>query len=180
MPDKQRAARVLLEIIRQSQGDKIVGKTRLVKAFHLAHLYYAHGSVDYLTDWPIVKMPHGPGIDDFDLVISELANAGAVTVEHIRVGPYPAEAYQATAKTYLNEALSGDEVTAIRDAAEFIADKSGAQLSDITHEYSRTWNNADLGQEMPIYLDLLSESDYESAIEKSKALEDQISGVWEE
>ena len=51
------------ELIRQSAGDRIEGKTRLFKAFYFAHLFYARSAVDYLTDWPIVRMPQGPGID---------------------------------------------------------------------------------------------------------------------
>ena len=62
MTERSKAKQVILEIIRQSKG-RLTGKTRLYMAFYVAHLLYAEQEAGYLTVWPIVKMPFGPGID---------------------------------------------------------------------------------------------------------------------
>ncbi len=50
--------------------------------------------------------------------------------------------------------LSEDAIKAIRQAARYVADKSAAELSEITHEYSVSWNNTGDGQEQQIYQDI--------------------------
>lgn len=179
-PDQQLAAKVLLEIIRRSAGDEIEGKTRLFKAFYFAHLYYAKRATDYLTDWRIVKMPQGPGIDQFDVLLRELVDSGALDVEPIQIGPYPSVVFRATETPYDARELSTEALNAIRDAAEFIAGKKGSQLSDLTHDRSKSWRDSEFGQEMPIYLDLLSDEEYESAIKKTRTVEEQVAAAWGE
>lgn len=76
-PDRHKAKRLILEIIRQAKGG--LGKTQLFKAFWLSHLYYAQIARGYLTDWRIVRMPHGPGIDDGDDLLHELVEEGLIT-----------------------------------------------------------------------------------------------------
>ena len=49
------AAQIVLEIIKQSPGDEIVGKTKIFMAFYFAHLFYAADSTGYPSEWPIVK-----------------------------------------------------------------------------------------------------------------------------
>lgn len=68
---------MIAEIIRQA-GGKFTGKTRLYKAFYIAHLLYAEQEPGYLTVWPIVRMPYGPGIDCGDELIAELESGAGV------------------------------------------------------------------------------------------------------
>lgn len=65
------------------------GEPKLFKAFYFAHLYYAKANVDYLTDWPIVRMPNGPGIDKFQPLLNELIHEGILKVSDELEGPYP-------------------------------------------------------------------------------------------
>ncbi|MBP87557.1 MAG: hypothetical protein CMJ64_12665 [Planctomycetaceae bacterium] len=60
--EKDRAKRIIIEIIRQADGS-FERKTNLYKAFYHAHLKYAADNPGYLSKWPIVRMPRGPGID---------------------------------------------------------------------------------------------------------------------
>ena len=73
-PNKECAKRLILEILRQAGGE--IEKTKIFKAFWLAHLYYSKIAPGYLTDWPIVRMPNGPGIDRGDQLIVELIHSG--------------------------------------------------------------------------------------------------------
>jgi len=177
--DRELAKRVIAEIIRQSPGDELGGKVKLFKAFYFAHLYYASDCIGYLTEWPIVKMPNGPGIDAFDLLIAELVRDRAVETEPTRIGPYNATLYRATGK-HSGPSLSEDAIKAIRKAVEFVVGKTGAQLSDITHEHSRSWNEAELGDELSIYLDLLSDEDYEAETQRASRIGKELEAAWSE
>ncbi len=172
--DLQLAKQIVLEIVRQSPGDEIVGKVKLFKAFYFAHLYFAKLNAGLLSEWPIVKMPHGPGIDAFDTILQELLSEQAIETDTANVGPFKAALYRATGKPLACGPLPQNAIDAIRSAVEFVAEKKGAQLSDITHEHSRSWNEAQLGEELSIYLDLLSDEDYAKRIEKSRQVRDEI------
>ena len=176
--DRERVKRVITEIIRQSPGDELTGKTKLFKAFYLAHLYFASDTSRYLTEWPIVKMPNGPGIDSFDAVIGELAKDRWIETGSKRVGPYQATVYRAASRSAETE-LSEDAICAIRKAMEFVSNKTGAQLSDLTHEHSRSWNNAELGEELNIYVDLLSEDDYKAETARASRIEEELATAWD-
>ena len=71
MLELDRAKQVLVELIRAAGGEW-TGKTRLYKAYYLAHFYYAETEPGYLTNWAVVKMPYGPGIECGDELLNEL------------------------------------------------------------------------------------------------------------
>lgn len=175
--DLDKAARVVFEIIRQSPGDEIVGKTRVFKAFYFAHLFYARANQGFLTDWPIVKMPHGPGIDRFDLIVRRLAESGAIVTDATIVGPYPSTRYRAVRP--LDETVPDRAAAeAVREAVEYVDGKSGVVLSEITHEHSRAWNQAELGEEMSVYLDLLDDDEESAARAAHEAALRSLNAVW--
>lgn len=176
--DRKRAMQVVLEIARQSAGDEIATKTKLFKAFYFAHLFYARDESRYLTEWPIVRMPNGPGIDRFDELLTELVDSGAMVVAPWVVGPYPTAKYRATGSLPSVEPLPPAAVDAIRKAVEFVSDKSGAQLSNITHEHSRAWNQAHDGDELNIYIDLLPEDRYSANNECHEGVMRDVAAVW--
>lgn len=172
--DFQRAKQIVLEIVQQSTGNEIVGKVKLVKAFYFAHLYFARSNAGLLSEWPIVKMPNGPGIDNFDMILEALQDEQTIETKATNVGPFEAGCYRATGKPLDCGPLPSNAIDAIRRAVEFVAPKTGAQLSDITHEHSRSWNGAQLGEELSIYLDLLSDEDYAKRIQKSRQVHGEI------
>ena len=168
----------ILEIAKQSDNANIVGKVRLFKAFYLAHLYYASKFPGLLSEWPIAGMPKGPGIEFFDQLIQKLIRNGALKTEPVMVGPYPSTKYQATDTQPPYAPLSEDAISAIRDTVAFVADKTGAQLSDIAHEFSRSWNEAENGEELSIYKDLLSDEEHENLKGSLAKLESELDEAW--
>src|SRR5262249_21936706 len=92
-----RAQDVILEILRVTDGEW-TGKTKLFKAFYFAHLYFANENPGLLTDWPIARMPEGPGIDNSKLLFEELKQEGLITLEIVHEGPYPENRYRLTDK----------------------------------------------------------------------------------
>jgi len=176
--DRKLAEQVILEIARQSPGDEIIGKTRVFKAFYLAHLFYADEFPGYLTEWPIVRMPHGPGVEGFDELIAALVRSGILEAETTRVGPYPSTKYRATKKGLQQRELSDNAVKAVRQAVEFIEGKTGAQLSDITHEFSISWNEAKDGVELNIYKDLLDDEEHAKMKGAVADLDTELEEAW--
>ena len=150
---------VVVEIVRQAGGE-LTGKSRLFQAFYLAHLFYADAEPGYLTDWPIVRMPNGPGIDASDVLLGALQARGLLRVDTVPIGPYWAAAYKLVEKVALPE-LPEAATKAIREAVEFVKSRSAAEMTELTHEYSRSWAEARDGQELNIYVDLIPDDAYE-------------------
>ncbi|MEO9595374.1 type II toxin-antitoxin system antitoxin SocA domain-containing protein [Rhodopirellula bahusiensis] len=173
---KTHAKRIITEIIRQSPGDRLEGKVRLFKAFYLAHLFYAGENADYLTEWPIVRMPNGPGIDRFDELMEELKAASLIEEESTKIGPFNAKCFRFSSQQ--TERLPAAEESAVRRAVEFIDGMTGSQLSDITHEYSKSWRDTQDGSELNIYLDLLDETEYEKVQSERRETESAFKEAW--
>ena len=167
MPDKNRAMRIIAEIVRQT-GGQLRGWTRLYKAFYFAHLYYAELAPGYLSDWPIVKMPHGPGIDRGAELIAELKQAGVIATEHVQEGPFQSVRFQLSRADLPGEPLSDEATDAIRQAVQLVQERTAGDLSEMTHEFSRSWNSAQQGEELNIYIDLIPEDEYDA---RDKSLE---------
>lgn len=163
MPDKNRAKNVIVEIVRQS-GGRLQKKTALYKAFYVAHLVYAERAPGYLTDWPIVCMPKGPGIDCGDDLLRELRLDGILETTDIPDGPFWASEYTLVNRE-IPTGLGSVEVEAIKTAADFIKGKTATSLSDWTHKVSRSWNTAEIGQELNIYIDTDTDDEYAAKCE---------------
>jgi hypothetical protein len=172
-PNKERAKRVILEIIRQSGGS--IGKTKLFKTFWLAHLYYSKKARGFLTDWPIVRMPRGPGIDKADRLIDELIESGNVTRSHEPKGPFMEITCRLT-DAPLDSDISPAATEAIREAVEAVRGHTAESISELSHDDSRSWRNAPNGTELDIYSDLIPDDVYEERAaelaEMKKAYED--------
>jgi len=167
---------VILEILRDADGEW-AGKTKLYKAFYFAHLYYANDRPGLLTDWPIARMPQGPGIDKGDTLLAELVRDGFMTVEHFHDGPYPENRYRLTDKGRQAGGLPDDARCAIEKATIFCQDKTAAQLSQITHESSRSWNQARDGEILDIHIDTIPDDEYETRKAELARLDGLLSTV---
>lgn len=150
------AKRIICELI-AAAGGVFCGTVRLNKAFYFAHLYYWRDEGDVLTDYPIVRLPNGPCIDDYDILLEQLAAEGRISISTRPLGPYTETVYQLTSGQRFNH--EGPPAAAILRAVEFVDSHSAVELSDITHEYSRSWQETPNGKEMNIYTDLLSDEE---------------------
>jgi hypothetical protein len=176
MSDKNRAKQIIVEIIRLHDGE-LPTKTCLFKAFYFAHLYYAKSAPDYLSDWPIVRMPNGPGIDGADRLLQEMVDENVLDCRIARVGPYDAVKYRLK-KDVIPDSLSVEHIGAIKAAVDFVKGKSATELSNITHEYSRSWQMASNGEELNIYVDLEPEEEYVQRMQSFTRLDNVIANVW--
>ena len=176
MADRDRAKKVIVEIIRQAGGE-LTATTRLYKALYFAHLYYAEAAPGYLSDWPIVKMPNGPGIHSCGGIVAELLAAGALATDHVPVGPFRAVRYRLTGQELPGAPLPDEAVQAIQRAVQLVQDKPATELSDMTHEFSRSWNMANDGDELNIYVDLIPDDEYQMREENLARLRNSLDGV---
>jgi hypothetical protein len=157
--DKQRAKQIIVELVRQN-GGTFTNKTNLYKAFYHAHLEYAKTTGKLLSDWPIVRMPNGPGIESFDaLLMGELMVEGKMLVEDADRAPCEGVRF-----TLLDGGLPTDldpqAIAAAAYGASMVRGKTAAQVSKESHQ--RAWDRAADGREMNIYLDLASPQQVEA------------------
>ncbi len=156
--ERDRAKQIILHILRQAGGS--LGKSRLFKAFWLAHLFYAKNSAGYLSDWKIVRLPHGPGIDKGDDLILQLKKSGTLALEHAPKGPYLETICKLVEQDNLKE-LPKAAIEAIDSAVGVIQmHDSVTQISEWSHEVSRSWNSTPNGSELDIYSDLIPDDVY--------------------
>src|SRR5262245_15813426 len=113
--NKERAERVILEILRQA-GTEGLGKTKLYKAFWLAHLYFARENPGFLSDWPIVRMPNGAGIDKGEMLLRELVENGQIALEQGQAGPLPVCICRSVDER--PSGIGAREIAAIKEAVE--------------------------------------------------------------
>lgn len=157
--NRDRAEAVLLEILRQT-GSEGLGRIKLYKAFWLAHLYYTQDNPGYLSDWPIVRMPQGPGVDQGESLIRGLVAGGKVSQGTEWVGPF--REYRCRYALPVDQAvLPAAAVAAVTKAVEYVRGKTAADLSEMSHDYSRSWRETPDGRELDIYSDLIPDEEYE-------------------
>jgi len=177
MSDSREAAKqVICEIIAASHG-QLEGKLRLYKAFYYAHLYFWRNNRGVLTDYPIVRMPLGPGLDDGDGLLEELQHQGRISIGEQYNGPYKELVYKTLKPVRLDPA--SPRIKAIEEAAKWIEGKSATELSQETHVFSRTWREAGDGQALNIYLDILDDSEYNRVQQGLDKAEDALHGIFD-
>lgn len=176
---KAAAQAVVLEILRKAEGEW-TGKTKLYKAFYFAHLYYGAERPGLLTDWPIARMPQGPGIDRGDELLAELVRDGLMTIETVHEGPFSQPRYRLTDRGWQASPLPTNAQYAIQRAVDYCKDKTATQLSGITHENSRSWIAGKDGTVLNIDIDLIPEDEYLKRQAEFRRLEQSLAGIFDE
>ncbi len=154
-PSGEAAKDVICELIAAS-GGVLRGKLRLNKAFYFAHLFYWQEADDVLTDYPVVRLPNGPAVDDLDTLLLELAADNRIVVARAWNGPYRENVYHYAGSPATEDAQT-PRTRAIRQAVDLVEGHTAAELSEMTHEHSWSWQNTSNGSELNIYLDVLSD-----------------------
>lgn len=173
------AKAVICDLI-AAAGGVFCGTVRLNKAFYFAHLYYWRDEADILTDYPIVRLPNGPCIDQYDLLLEELADEGRIAISTRPLGPYTETVYRLAEDRVIEG--DGPRATAILRAVEFVESHSALELSDLTHEHSRSWQETPNGREMNIYADVLSDEqiwELKARAAQPTGEEQRVNRAWE-
>ena len=170
---RTRAHEVILDILRNADGEW-TGKSRLDKAFYFAHLYFANERPGLLTDWPIARLPQGPAIGNSHELLQELVRDGFLTIEQVHEGPYPEYRYRLTDKGREAPRPPEDARSAIKEATLFCQPRSAAELSQLTHERSRSWIEGKDGDILDIYLDTIPEEEFQKREKEIARLDEQL------
>ena len=174
--DRELAKQIIVEIIRQAGGSMDL-KTAVFKAFYHAHLKFANAQPAYLSAWPIVRMPNGPGIHRFDSLILDLVAEKQVSVDKILCGYHEAYRYQLGPNASECELLPEGAQESIAFGVAHVINKTAAQVSKESHEVSRAWRQSNNGQELNIYLDALSDEEYCDYTSRAKELSNILDSV---
>lgn len=162
---RQEAKAVIVEIVRQA-GGTLDNKTHLFKAFYHAHCLYAEQNPGYLTAWPIVRMPYGPGIDQADELLSELESEGVLVIEQVG----PGTRFHLIPSQSKYPEMGAAELSAIRQGVAQVDGKSAATVSDESHEASRSWNQGANGQRLNVYIDRIPNEVYAAREEQLRKM----------
>ena len=158
MTERDLAKQVICALIEAADG-KLVGKMKLVKGFYHAHIaYWNRTKGQDLTGHPIVHQPDGPCIDEHENILGELERDGAVSISVREWGKNGKEF------TFALNRPSGiphdrGEYAAIADGYAKVKHKNVPQLKRDSH--LRSWNITKMGQEQNIYLDTLTDEQYD-------------------
>jgi hypothetical protein len=165
--ERDRAKVIVVELIRES-GGVFRNRTNLFKAFWKAHVEYAKNHLAPLSEWPIVRMTYGPGIDRFHMLLGELMAEGMVEEEQVEFGDKTGFRFVLTGTP--TETFSSDERAAIRAGVFFVSSKSAIQVRDESHLESRAWRSAKDGDRMDIFLDVIPENGYDDRTERIRRI----------
>ncbi|HET6384821.1 MAG TPA: hypothetical protein VFJ58_15620 [Armatimonadota bacterium] len=160
-PTLRNDAKGLIRDLIAAAGGCLKGSVRLYKTFYIAHLMYWRYGPGVLTAYPIVHMPEGPGIDQGPALLKELADEGKIRVDIEFDGPYPEYTYRLQTKPRSFD-RSDPRDRSVIEAVQWAGAHSAAQLSEITHEHSRSWKLTKSGEELDIYLDVLTDEEYQN------------------
>lgn len=172
------AAKTLILEILAAAGGRLTGKVRLHKAFYIAHLYYWRDQKGALTDYPVVRLPFGPGIDDAPALVNELQDEGAIEIKTRSSDLYPETVFKLLAELKLDRKSA--RFAAIKHAVSYVKKRSAVQLSEETHVFSRTWQEASDGDELNIYLDLLTDEQYQRVKQSTKEMTEAVGAVFDQ
>lgn len=172
---KEQAKDVICRII-AAAGGELNKKVALYKVFYYAHLYYWQEGEGTLTDYPIVRMPNGPGIDCGSKLLKELEAEGRIRIKYDPEGPYSEYSYSLIQPYTIDP--NDPKYCAIEKAVEFVKGRNAAELTQITHEHNRSWQQAADGEELNIYLDVLEDEENLAMNNRLKEAEEMVNRVF--
>ncbi|MFN0055296.1 MAG: type II toxin-antitoxin system antitoxin SocA domain-containing protein [Planctomycetales bacterium] len=176
--EKERAKQVIVEIVRQA-GGAFDNKTNLFKAFWLSHVHAIRDTGKALSHWPIVRMPRGPGIDNFDSLLGELLSDSMIATETESIGQNEAMRFRLTSRAQESDSIGISQAhrETIRSAAQAVMSMTASQASEWSHEKSRSWQSSRDGDELDIVLDSMTDDEIESRLTKSKMLMSKLNSA---
>ncbi len=173
--DKERAKDVIVAIIEEA-GGVFDNKTNLFKAFFHAHVEFARSERGFLTTWPIVKMPNGPGIHDFNTLIGELIVGKALQMESVNKGQHSAFRFRLNQPNTRPADLPDGARRAIQIGVKAVKGKCTGIVSDESH--NRAWQAAQNGKEINLCLDLIGDDESAALTTESEKIAAAFDAVW--
>jgi putative zinc finger/helix-turn-helix YgiT family protein len=136
-PDMDRVERILGMIV--SVVDGAVYKTKLLKLIFLIDFeHFRHHTVS-ITGWPYARLPHGPVLQDYKVVLDKAEQDGYLQTEDFDDGKTVLHRGPRAIPGEVESGFSEEELATIRDVLNHWGGKTAATLSRYTHELP-SWN----------------------------------------
>lgn len=175
---KEQAKRIIVEIIRQA-GGRFENKTNLFKAFWCAHMKYAESHVEYLSHWPIVRMPRGPGIHRFDNLLAELMLEGKLKTNEVQYPGFIGLGFETIEPLESECHLTEPQVDAIKYGVKVFNGKTAAFASTEAYKTSRTWKDLPDGAEIDAALEVIPPDEFEERQALLEVVSAEVDRVFE-
>ena len=166
---KERAKAVIVASIRAA-GGKFKNRTNLFKVFYLSHLIHMARHGRSLTSWKIQKLQRGPVPRKGDSLLDALEQDGVIVQPTVPRGPYfarDANIVDDSKALQVEQELTPIEVESVVDAVDYLQRKNATEVSEWSHDFSRAWRKAEIGEALDIYVDLImDEAEYDGIRER--------------
>src|SRR5205823_1725202 len=108
-----------------------------------------------------------------------MVDEGLLEIELVHEGPYPEYHYRLTerGRQQIPE-IPDDAHRAIEKAALFTKDRTATELSLLTHDRSRSWNESQMGEILNIYIDTIPDREYERRQRRMKELSENLAELF--
>lgn len=152
---RREAKDLILDII-AAAGGELFGKTKLNKIAYFATLQQFSVTGVALTSYPFVRLPQGPALEQCTELLAELALEGELSLQTRPAGPFTEEGFR-----LLDEGRTVDpsRIESIQWAVDNLRDRTAAQVSELSHEMSRSWQETPTSYEMAWMRDILPDAD---------------------
>lgn len=177
MQDKsdQKAKRLIISLLKEAGGE-LAGPVQLNVALYKAHLFHWQAKPGVLTDHPFVK---GPLIPEYgrwgDLISTLLAEQrlrvkGSMEEGNLNFALEVGRSY----RTDLPDGLR----PSLYKALEYVRSMPADKLVHDVQRHSRCWRLAQWDEELNIYIDLLSESEFQRTQRRDSRLEATLDAIF--
>jgi uncharacterized phage-associated protein len=147
----ERFANTVVYLLR---GSPNAGLTKLLKLLYFTDFMHYRDHLATVTGMTYVAMPRGPVIKHYEKELKALVDAEVVSVRKVRVvgKPKPKQEYRASGLPS-PDAFKADEIATLDEVLLRYGKKTGAQLSDMSHEelgpWKLVWDPKAPGAEIP-------------------------------
>lgn len=179
--EKKHQARAVIAALVNAAPDGSLSRTQIYKGFYFAHLMHMQRFGAELSEWPVVRMPHGPGIDRGSDLLDELVQDEVLCCNKTPNGPFVEHRFSVKDMTKADAEigrLSGIQKLSIKGAARTAGEASAGELSALTHDRSTSWNETLSGATLPIYVDLIEPEEVEDVRDALRHAAEDVRAVF--
>jgi Protein of unknown function (DUF4065) len=142
--DREKLKKLVHYVIDRCENPAELGSIKLNKVLWMSDLVAYMNTGTPLTGERYVKQQFGPVAQTMPAILSELQSEGKIFV---REYPFKTEYFALRKPEGISEALTGDEISLVEQAREFVCEHRAHQISEMTHDV--IWELAEIGEEIP-------------------------------
>ena len=132
--DQEKLRNLVLYVAERELGDEDFGKTKLAKILWLSDFthYAEHGRA--ITGATYVHLPHGPGPDDFDDLLTDMEERGLLKLRRRSRYGYPQVQPIPIGEADVG-AFKGSEIAVVEEILRRVSGMTAKELSELSHDF---------------------------------------------